>query len=189
MAFDRTRGIVSAILNGTRLEPRTRPSRGTLPLTALVEKAPVTPDNVRDYDGFHLLRADSETVEIWSWDGAELVHRSLPEGDHIIVNLGADRDDDPLVPHFLPLLRTASDPAPRPGLPIAQAWGDWLDLLSGDGLAPTDPRGLLIEHDVDGVVYGSSSASLVAVSARGDTRYDFTPTPRTPHWVEIPDVG
>jgi hypothetical protein len=185
LAIDRAAGVVAAVLNGVRLPARPRPSRGSLPLAALSEPEPVTVDNVQDYDGFHLLRADRESVEMWSWDGESLDHRRLPEGDHIVVNLGADRVEDPLVPHFLPMLAATPDPAPWPGLPAEQAWDAWITLLSGDGLAPTDPRGLLIEYDFDGIRYGSSSASLVGISAVGSTRYDFTPTPRTPNWVEI----
>lgn len=185
MAVDRGRGVVGAILNGVRLPPADRPSRGSLPLAALSEATPVNSGSVREYDGFHLVRAGRDTVEVWSWDGVDLGYQMLDAGDHIIVNLGPDRDEDPLVPHFMPLLNATPDPAPRPGLSPEQAWGGWLRLLNGDGLAPTDPRGLLIEHDFDGVRYGSSSASLLAVAANGETRYDFTATPRTPSWAEI----
>lgn len=192
MAVDRDRGAVAAVLNGVRRPPlagQTRPTRGALPLAALRDDDPVDAARSRDYDGFHLLRADRETVEVWSWDGVDLTRRRLAPGDHIVVNLGPDRDDDPLVPHFMPLLRALPEPDPRPGLAPARAWSGWLALLGGDGLAPTDPRGLLIEHDVEGTRYGSSSASLVAVAADGTVRYDFTPTPRMPRWVEIPPVG
>ena len=54
-------------------------------------------------------------------------------GDHIVVNLGADRDEDPLIPHFRPLLQATLSPDPRPGKPTADAWGEWLDLMRGDG--------------------------------------------------------
>jgi hypothetical protein len=185
LAFDRSRGVVAAVLNGVRREPAERPSRGWLPIAALTRAEPITPDEVRPYDAFHLIRADREGVEMWSWNGAELDVQKLGPGDHIIVNLGADRQEDPLVPHFMPLLAATDDARPHPGEPTERAWGAWVDLLAGDGLAPTDPRGLLIEHHHDGLRYGSSSASLVAVSVDGETRYDFTAAPRTPHWAEI----
>jgi hypothetical protein len=189
MGVDRARGVVAAILNGVRLPlppaGEVRPSRGLLPIAALEAANPIDAGQVGRYDGFHLLRADRQTLEVWSWDGVDLGYRQLPPGDHIIVNLGPDRDEDPLVPHFMPLLNATPDPDPQPGLASEQAWSGWLDLLSGDGLAPTDPRGLLIEHDIKGVRYGSSSASLVALAADGAVRYDFTPTPRTPQWVEV----
>ena len=38
------------------------------------------------------------------------------------------------IAHFLPRLRAAPRPVPRPGDPAARAWGAWLPLLTGDGL-------------------------------------------------------
>jgi hypothetical protein len=190
LAVDRGRGVVAAVLNGARRpEPapgEARPSRGYLPFAALAAATPIDSAGVVDYDGFHLFRGDRNGAEVWSWNGVDLVHQVLAPGDHIIVNLGPDCADDPLVPHFMPLLNATPDPDPRPGLPPAKAWDGWLDLLRGDDLSPTDTRGLLIEHHVNGVHYGSSSASLVAIGASGEVRYDFTSTPRTPHWAEIP---
>jgi hypothetical protein len=142
------------------------------------------------YDSFHLLRADIHGVRIWSWDGVALSHQSLAAGDHIVVNIGPDRHDDPLVPHFRPLVAALPDPEPAPGRSPSDAWPGWIDLLRGDGLAPDDARGLIIDHeivDAAGVVhhYGSTSASLVALAADGRVRYDFTATPATPHWYEV----
>jgi transport and Golgi organization protein 2 len=190
MAVDRAHGAVAALLNGVRLGPpedgSTRPTRGRLPLDALAMAVPIDPAQVWRYDGFHLMRADSDHVEVWSWDGETFTHEELAPGDHIIVNLGPDRDSDPLVPHFMPLLRAAAGPEPRPGKPTADAWGEWLELLRGDGLEPTDPRALLIEHEVAGGRYGSGSAALIGVAADGAVRYDFTAAPATPNWTEIP---
>jgi hypothetical protein len=189
MAVDRARGAVSALLNGVRLGPledgSIRPTRGRLPLDALRMVEPVDPATVWRYDGFHLLRADSGRAEVWSWDGQTFSRVELGAGDHIIVNLGPDRDADPLVPHFAPLLRATATPDPRPGKPTADAWGDWLDLLRGDGLDPADPRALLIHHEVAGAHYGSGSASLIGVAADGAVRYDFTATPTAPNWTEV----
>ena len=63
-------------------------------------------------------------------------------------------------------------------------------MLLGDGLGPTDERGLIIDHviaDEQGVEhhYGSTSATLVAIGADGSLRYDFTSTPAAPHWYEV----
>ncbi len=68
-------------------------------------------------------------------------YQHLAPGDHIVVNLGADRDDDPLVPHFRPLLAATATP-PLIGRPsTAAAGGRWVELLRGDGLDRTDdPR-------------------------------------------------
>ncbi|MBX6723024.1 MAG: NRDE family protein, partial [Dactylosporangium sp.] len=199
LAVDPTRPAVAAVLNGVRLPPEpTRPSRGMLPLAALTNSLPAS---FEGYDGFHLLIGTVSSVIVLSWDGVSLVRRELAPGDHIIVNAGVDAAEDPLVPHFAPLLAALPDPplalvdttfaGPQPpagpGAPLTTvaAWGPWLDLLRGDGLPPDDPRALLLYTEIDGSkpgmeqyagrVYGSGSEALVAL-APGRARYDFTPT-------------
>jgi hypothetical protein len=189
MAVDTERPAIAALLNGVRRAGDvTRPTRGSLVLSALAYRPGLVPGIADDatlapYDGFHLLRADAETAEIWSWDGDALTRGEITPGDHIIVNLGADRDEDPLVPHFRPLLAATATP-PLIG-DTTQAWAGWVDLLRGDGLAPDDPRGLIIAHDHEGRRYGSTSAALVAIGRRGDVRYDFTATPADPSWQRV----
>ena len=189
---------VAALLNGVRLpalESGTRPSRGKLPLTALTDTTMAdrgVPDTL-DYDGFHLLLGTSSAVTVWSWDGRVRTRLDLPPGDHIIVNLGVNNADDPLVPHFAPLLAALPDP-PLAAEDTEKAWGPWLELLRGDGLPPDDPRALLVRKDIDGSepgteqfagkVYGSGSATLVAI-APDHVRYDFTGTPATPQWTPV----
>jgi uncharacterized protein with NRDE domain len=183
---------VAALLNGVRRPPPesgARPSRGALPINAL-QGRPLP--NTTEYDGFHLLVATPSTATVWSWNGETLVQQELPPGDHIIVNLGVNTEEDPLVPHFAPLLEKLPEP-PLEGS-TAQAWGPWLELLRGDGLAPDDPRALLVHKEFDGTepgteefagrIYGSGSATLVAIG-RDRVRYDFTPTPETPHWTPV----
>jgi len=190
---------VAALLNGVRLpvlEIGTRPSRGWLPLTALTD--PTMPDrgvpDTTDYDGFHLLLGTPTGVTVWSWDGRIRTRHDLPPGDHILVNLGVNTVDDPLVPHFAPLFAALPDP-PLVGETTEDAWGSWLTLLRGDGLAGDDPRALIVRKEFDGTepgaeefagrVYGSGSATLVAISA-DRVRYDFTATPATPQWTPVP---
>lgn len=205
LAVDRDRPAVAALLNGARRgdppDGVPRPTRGTLALAALGAlpggggtrggdgPVPGVPDDVAlaRYDGFHLLRADVGGAEVWSWDGESLDHVALTPGDHIIVNLGVDRTDDPLIPHFMPLFTALATPDPAPGGPTATAWPGWADLLRGDGLGATDPRGLIIDHEFDGHHYGSTSATLVALGADGRVRYDFTATPASPEWYEVTD--
>src|SRR5439155_14171586 len=137
------------------------------------------------YDGYHLLRGGVDTLELWSWDGASLVHRLLARGDHLVVNVGLDTGRDPLVGHFAPLLAAAETPDPRPGLAPASVWGSWLGLLGGAGLDVEDPRALVIRRTVAGQTYGSSSASLLAL-APGAVRYDFTANPGpSADWYEV----
>jgi hypothetical protein len=175
LAVDTTRPAVAAVLNGVRLPAApSRPSRGRLPLAALTDSLPTT---FADYDGFHLVIGTLSSVTVLSWDGVSLVRRELTPGDHIIVNAGVDATEDPLVPHFAPLLAALPDPpltradappAASPASPMAAdagsdplagpdarsttlaAWGPWLDLMRGDGLPPDDPRALLLRREFAG---------------------------------------
>lgn len=169
-------GGVAALLNGPRRpEPEwgTRPTRGTLALDVLASDWEPTPESVVDHDSFHLLRATTSRAEMWSWDGNAFAHVEISAGDHIVVNLGLDTHDDPLVPHFHPILEALPDPLLTSG---PDGWTPWTDLLEGDGLDPEDPRALLVRRTIEGRSYGSTSASLVALTS-GGVRYDFNPDP------------
>ncbi len=187
LAVDPTPGApaVAALLNGGRRDPlpegATRPTRGELALRVLTGGGVPEGVELEGYDRFHLLRATMSTHELWSWDGEAMVHVDLPPGFHIIVNGGLDIDTDPLVPHFAPLLAevVAADLS-------AGHWGGWPALLTGDGLPGDDERALLVEKVIEGRAYGSTSAALVALSADGGARYDFTATPADPSsWERI----
>ena len=81
------------------------------------------------------------------------------------------------MPHFAPLL------AALPSAPDA-----WLDLLAGAGLDPGDERALIVAKEIEGRAYGSTSASLVALSPTA-VRYDFTATPIDPCWWRVQTSG
>jgi uncharacterized protein with NRDE domain len=174
LAVDPHAPAVAALLNAGRRDDDgegPRPTRGTLALRILAAEG--LPADLARYDRFHLLRATLDLTELWSWDGDSLHHQVLPPGDHIIVNAGLDTHTDPLVPHFEPLLATTpTDPAA------------WTHLLAGDGLAPDDDRALLVRREVEGRRYGSTSASLVALSPT-EVRYEFTATPAEPSWYPV----
>jgi len=190
LAVDPTakRPAVAALLNGTRRPPPeagTRPTRGTLALEVLTSGRIPADNELADYDGFHLVLATLEGVEVWSWDGDALAHHQVPAGDHIIVNLGVDTDEDPLVPHFAPLLTKLADPLLTPRASTLEAWEPWTDLLAGDGLDPADPRALIVRREIEGKTYGSTSATLVALSPEG-VRYDFNGEPTNlAAWFEV----
>jgi hypothetical protein len=173
---------VAALLNGVRLPPPAgvRPSRGGLPLAALTGTARLTAADLAGYDGFHLVLATPAEATVWSWNGHTVERTDLTPGDHIIVNDGVDAGDDPLVPHFLPLLRRTPSPAADP------SWQPWRDLLRGDGLAGDDPRALIARREIAGRTYGSTSASLIGVQAGAGARFTFTATPATPSWYDVP---
>ena len=183
------RPAVAAVLNGGRREPLAdgspRPTRGELVLRALAGDGVPTGAELEAYDRFHLLLATASGQDLWSWDGEVLERHRLAPGPHIAVNLGLDAQDDPLVPHFAPLLAVL----PEPDLD-AQGWGPWIDLLTGDGLAGDDDRALLVDKVVEGHAYGSTSAALVAVGADGRLRYDFTANPADPtSWRPVIATG
>lgn len=179
LAVDAEGRAVAAILNaGRRDDPDDglpRPTRGTLALRILAAEG--LPEDLSRYDRFHLLRATLDTAELWSWDGDELSHTHLAPGDHLVVNAGLDTDADPLIPHFAPLLAaTPSDPTA------------WFDLLAGDALDPGDDRALVVRKEIEGRLYGSTSAAIVALSPT-DVRYDFTATPADPaSWTPVRPV-
>lgn len=176
------RPALAALLNGVRRPPPahgSRPTRGTLALDVLATGHVPDERDVVGYDGFHLLVATLAGVEVWSWDGEHLTHQQLPPGNHLVVNLGVDTDADPLVPHFRPLLEAMPAPLLTPGTPTKAAWEPWTDLLAGDGLELDDPRALVVRRAVEGRVYASTSASLVALSPHA-VRYDFSRDPTDP---------
>jgi uncharacterized protein with NRDE domain len=188
LAVRRSSPAVAALLNGAHVAPPidgVRQSRGWLALAALTGSTPnLDRDRPSGYDGFHLLHATPSGVVVWSWDGVAVRRQDLDPGNHIVVNRGLDADD-PLVKHFMPLLISMPTVHPHSGVDTATAWGAWVDLLRGDGLATDDPRALVVRHEApDGRVYGSTSASLVAVG-HGGVRFDFTATPQRPSWTEI----
>jgi hypothetical protein len=195
---------VACVLNGRgRMAPaESRRSRGALPLQAAAE-GKLGRAGLEDFDPFHLLSAEPGTATLWSWDGERLTDRELPPGLHVVVNSGLDSDlragealgsgppgadhERARIAHFLPRLRAAARPAPRPGSPVAQAWGSWLPLMNGDGLDPSDPRALIVRRDLGGGrIWRTTSISLVALSQDGP-RYDFTARPGDPGaWFPVP---
>jgi hypothetical protein len=176
LAVDPAARSVAALLNaGKREDPEdglARPTRGTLALRILTPGG--LPEDVSRYDRFHLLRATLAGAELWSWDGESLTHSQLASGDHIIVNAGLDTAEDPLVPHFAPLLEgTPSDV------------DAWRTLLEGDGLDPGDERALVVRKVIEEHDYGTTSGTLLALSPDA-IRYEFTATPAVPgSWFEV----
>lgn len=198
---------VACVLNGrgTMAPAGSRRSRGVLPLQAAAE-GKLERAGLADFDPFHLLIAEPERASLASWDGDTLTERELAAGLHVVVNSGLGRDllaagapgsgpqpvtgqDQELarIAYFLPRLAAAPRPWPRPGRPVSQAWGAWLPLLNGDGIAPGDPRALILRHDLgDGRIYGTTSVSLVALGA-DELRYDFSGPPADPAaWFPVP---
>jgi len=185
---------VSCVLNGFGPDAAAdgRRSRGDLPLGA-------PPENPGHYDPFHLIRATALGVHLWSWDGRELDGRELTPGLHIVTNLGLEGSRERDAPeraitdirarlgYFRPRLDAARRPEPGDG-PVADAWGEWLPLFTGDGLPREDSRALLVRREFDEErLWGSSSVSLVALR-RNAVRYDFSAVPTADdrfEWVSV----
>jgi hypothetical protein len=172
LAVDPAAPALAALLNGPPLPVPAdgqRPSRGDLPLWAL--RGSPLPADLSRYNGFHLLVATTTRVDVSTWDGTALTARSLPPGDHVVVNAGPDADT-PLVARLRAAL--AGLPTPDPG---GTGWAGWVDLMGGGGIDPTDPRALVVRRIYQGREYASTSATLVGLSADGGVRYDFAAPP------------
>ena len=198
---------VACLLNGRGqfADPARRRSRGDLSLRAAAEGPAMLsrlagdPDALAAYDPFHLICATTDSVTALTWTGADPgtpgsppAARDLGPGTHLFTNAGhaypagpGDPDGEPKAAHFADKF-AAARPSADPALPVAEAWGDWLTLASGDGLDPTDPAAIIVRRDLpDDRVYGTTSVTLVALSDDG-LRYDFQPHPGSPDgWYPV----
>ncbi|GIG56562.1 hypothetical protein Lfu02_09340 [Longispora fulva] len=187
LAVDTAAPVVAVVLNQQPVprDAEATVSRGTLPLRAL-RSLDLDPE---PYAGFHLLRCSLDSAVLLSWDGETLDRRELADGRHIVSSLGADNLEHPRVSHTMPAFRALGGTTPEPGLATAAAWGGWLDLLAGGGLPGDDDRAILVDREHEGRRYATGSVSLVALSADGRVRYDFTTDPREPDsWRPVPLV-
>ncbi|MFF1904289.1 NRDE family protein [Kitasatospora sp. NPDC058218] len=184
----------ACLLNGfgTMAPAGARLSRGELPLIALRDGGLARVDLER-YDPFHLVLAGPAGARVLTWGGSTLTERELPSGLSVVLNdglegLAADRPASELVrslmaaraAHFRARFEATARPAPMPGpATTEQAWGGWLQIVSGDGLALDDPAALVQRRDFgDGRIWSSSSISLLAFGPDG-VRYDFGRAPVT----------
>lgn len=208
---------VSCLLNGRgqQAAPYLRRSRGALPLRAAAEGQAALKqlqDNVpalAHYDPFWLICADLTSAIMLHWDGKAAELEDLAPGTHVITNTGhtypfppaevtaaaaaataaAGLPPDRKAPHFGPLF-AAHRPAADPAATIADAWGDWLTLARGDGLAGDDPAAIIARRELpDGRLWGTTSVSLVALGPDA-LRYDFQPVPADPaSWYPVDLAG
>lgn len=216
----------STVLNGRgQAAPlASRQSRGDLPLHRAGGK-PLDRLALPHLDPFHLITLDPERALMQSWDGRELTERELAPGLYFSVNSGLAGDLLPAgrpegreeaqdsengrthelarIAHFVPKFSAARRPDPQPGQAVAEAWGDWFDLLNGDGIGPEDDRALIVRRELSagqvtavtasagqasaGQAWGTTSISLIALSDEG-LRYDFTARPGDPDgWYSVSD--
>jgi transport and Golgi organization protein 2 len=198
---------VGCILNGRGqfAPPETRRSRGDLPLRAAAEgagalvKLSQDHDALTRYDPFYLVCADRNAIQLLGWNGREATLGELGPGTHLLTNAGHaypagdhEPSDDKHEPSDDKAVRfgpkfAASRPSGDPAASLAGAWADWLPLAAGDGLPATEPGAIIVRRELpDGRVYGSTSATLVALAADGRLRYDFQPSPPDPAgWYSV----
>jgi hypothetical protein len=194
---------------GPQADQARRRSRGELPLLAAsggtvsggtvsggtasagvdtLKELAADPAALAAYDPFHLVVAGPAVAALLTWDGVRAAARDLAPGTHLLTNAGHayppdqahpdDPADEPKAAYFASKF-AASRPSAEPGLPVGQAWGDWLPLAAGDGLDRADPRAIIAGRNLpDGQVWGSTSVTLVGLAADG-LRYDFQARPGT----------
>ncbi|MFF5259583.1 NRDE family protein [Actinomadura viridis] len=196
LAVDPDAPRAATVLNarGAMAPEEGRRSRGELPLRAAAGEGldGLGESELARFDPFLLIGAEPGLVRLWHWDGADLSERELGPGLHMVLNSGLEGEGRQAgatedahmaarLAHFRPRFAKAGRPAPPPSAePAERAWGDWLPLLSGDGLPRAEPASLLPLVDLgDGRVWGTTSVSLVALSA-GGVRYDFSAAPGDP---------
>jgi hypothetical protein len=188
----------STVLNarGVMAPEDGRLSRGELPLRVAAEGKLGRVELPR-FDPFLLIGAEPDVVRLWHWDGNDLDERELGPGLHMVLNSGLEGEGrqvgaiedahmEARKAHFRPLFAAARRPEPRAGDGTAEeAWGEWLPLVAGGGLARADQASLLplVELD-DGRVWGTTSVSLIGL-ARGGVRYDFAAVPASGGWVQV----
>ena len=107
--------------------------------------------------------------------------REVAPGRHALVPPGLDPDGYPRVAFSAPgFARVGAEPA---------AWPAWHDLLSDAAVPPDDDRALLLRREIDGRIYASGAASLVALS-RDRVRHDFSAAPHDAEsWHTVTDVA
>ncbi|HEX6682269.1 MAG TPA: NRDE family protein [Candidatus Limnocylindrales bacterium] len=176
LAVNTASPAVACVLNGQgRPAPeRGRLSRGELPLL-LASGGSLGTLLLDHFDPFHAIRADATAVDLWSWDGLELVSTPLEKGLHIVVNSGLEPTGEMAqrVDYFRPRLLAAARPFSGKGV----SWEPWLSLVDGDGLDPEDPRALILRREVsDGEFWGSGSTCLVAIGEQS-VSFDFSGEP------------
>jgi hypothetical protein len=167
-------------------DPAHSPTRGTLPLVALergdaFDPRRDLPGRFSDYQPYHLVvvRAthDGWSSERWGWSGSELDHEVLGPGDHVLASRAATVPGEPQRRARL-LDRLAALRLEWVDLyePTLQAWGPWPRLLDARGVTADDLGEVAIHSISRHPGFGTVGASLVALSATAQVRYDVNPT-------------
>lgn len=152
-------------------------SRGELPLLALAGGGEaIEAADLRLVRPFNLLLAEPGEVLWWRYDGAELSRHRVEPGLHIVTAADLDDMGNPRQRHWLPRFEAAAPPAPSRARRAPAGWGGWPELLADVDTPFDDPRALNVRHGGADGVFGTVSASLLALADDGLT-FDFCPGP------------
>ena len=165
-------GVLAAVLNqpGSLGPAPGKRSRGELPLLATLHSSAAAAARAiaalhgGAFRSFNLVVADRASVWFIRNDEAgELSAAPLPQGLHMVTAYEPDDLFSPRVARHLPRFRAA--PAPDP-----PDWASWQTLLADD----TPPREAALSVPPLGD-FGTTCASLLAISASGQTQWWFAP--------------
>jgi hypothetical protein len=189
LAADPGERRVAVILN--RIEPtgltdETARSRGPLTLIAAAAGAEaVAAEDLNLVRPFNLVIAEPGGLSWLRYDGAELSRHDVAPGLHIITAADLDDMGNPRQRHWLPEFEAAPAPAPRPAERAPAGWGGWPELLADVDRPYDDPRALNVRHGGADGVFGTVSASLIAL---GEERLKFEFCPGPPDRAEWESV-
>jgi hypothetical protein len=171
---------VAVILNRiepTELTDETARSRGPLTLIAASRGGEkVAAEDLSLVRPFNLVVAEPGRVTWWRYDGAELTDHEIPPGLHILTAADLDDMSNPRQRYWLPEFAAARKPAPSPDDGAPAGWGGWPELVADVDRPYDDPRALNVRHGGAEGVFGTVSASLLALN-RERLRFEFCPGP------------
>jgi Transport and Golgi organisation 2 len=171
---------IAVILNRiepTALSDQEAQSRGELPLSAASQGAEaVSAQDLSLVRPFNLAVLEPRRATWWRYDGAELSRHEVSPGLHILTAADLDDMSNPRQRYWLPEFEAAPAPAPRPDERAPAGWGAWPELLADVDRPYDDPRALNVRHGGAHGIFGTVSASLLALSEDG-IRYEFCPGP------------
>jgi hypothetical protein len=180
---------VAVILN--RIEPtgltdETARSRG--PLTLIAASSGAGAIAAADLDlvrPFNLVVAEPGRIAWLRYDGDALTEHPVAPGLHILTAADLDDMSNPRQRYWLPEFSSTPAPAPGPEDRAPAGWGGWPELLADLDRPYDDPRALNVRHGGAGGIFGTVSASLLAL--RGERlKFEFCPgPPDRAEWEQI----
>ena len=180
LAVDPRRQRVAILLNRTDpvgVSNAPYQSRGILPLDVVAGRWSLTTQDMAAFRPFNLVFAERQRVIWWRYDGLRLRQSAVGPGLHMINASNLDDEQDLRQAYWAPLFADAAPPTVRLTGTARESWGEWIDLLAGSGMSEDDDRALNVKRVSGRPNVGTVSGALVALSVRGEIRFDFSPAP------------